>query len=306
MTQGRDGQTRLTSVSDYDIPTKQLALEILEEYARATGHKWTHIRKAIFRAVGADFIKDAKLLTRQDLERWASGDSVIGNSKFAWVYQYLTAPETLQNPLFKKAHALLKPDTDEDKLGHALAAFYSNFDRSRFLRASVTDRRPASKVIEVSLCGVWKDQDPREDAFLRFFHDKTARFLKVERFVFPRAPHHQMPHRIVERETGVMTIGSRCIIHLTSKHRTSRMLFAYPDHRDSITVVSDVLIEHAQMMSRAALEDRHNNPAKYHGNYWEEGYIAEPSINPEKATRRFLRSNFSILEDFLDQSKSPT
>lgn len=83
---------------------KGRALLILLDYSERTGKKWSAICSEIMRLVGDAATLEAPLLTRQDLEAWASGRSLLGDEKFALVYGFLTHPKTLARSEFSKAN----------------------------------------------------------------------------------------------------------------------------------------------------------------------------------------------------------
>lgn len=89
---------------------KGRALLILLDYSDRTGKKWSGICSEIMSLVGGAATLEAPLLTRQDLEAWASGRSQLGDEKFAFVFGFLTHPQTLQRKEFSKANSILIED----------------------------------------------------------------------------------------------------------------------------------------------------------------------------------------------------
>lgn len=89
---------------------KGRALLILLNYSEGTGKKWSAICSEIMRLVGDAATLEAPLLTRQDLEAWASGRSQLGDDKFSFVYNFLTHPESLEREEFSKANSLILSD----------------------------------------------------------------------------------------------------------------------------------------------------------------------------------------------------
>ena len=294
------------SQATFDEGTKEFALKVLLDYSAATGRKWTHIRKEIYRCVGADIIKDGKFLTRQDLEHWASGHHVIGNPKFSWIYQFLTDESTLQRPHFITALSLLEPSAKYDRIGYALGEFYTDFERISFLGIGSRERSTVQAAIPDVLEGVWENQDPREDTYLQLTYSPGLKIINAELWTFPRGLPTTTYDWDVDRERGFMTVGSRCIIHLKSLDRQStRVLFAYPTPKGrSIVIVPDEIANRAQMMARIPLEERHRNRGGYFSPLREEdgSSIDGFTINPEQFARRYLRSKFNRLQDIIDNS----
>ena len=292
-----------SSAALFQSETKDVALKILLGYSASTGHKWTHIRKEIFAAVGADIIKDGSLLTRQDLEHWAAGHNTIGDAKFGWVFRFLTAEATISRPYFAGMLPLLAPSSRHEKEAFVLGGFYSDFERSVFLRSGLRDLRPPAEAISALWSGVWQDQDPRAHSFLELSHSSDEDVLIAELWNFPRGLPSGNHALDVDRDVGYMTIGTKCIIHLKSvDRRRTRVLFAYPGSGRSLVLVSDEVADRAQMLSRLPLEERHRRKDGYDKPLIDErGLKVDPfTINPEHFSRRYLRSSFSHLREIID------
>lgn len=80
---------------------------MLLHYSEKTGKKWAAICSEIMRLVGRSATPEAPLLTRQDLEAWASGRSQLGDHKFALVFEFLVHPETLKRAEFSNVNSIL-------------------------------------------------------------------------------------------------------------------------------------------------------------------------------------------------------
>mmetsp|Transcript_988 Transcript_988/g.1894 ORF Transcript_988/g.1894 Transcript_988/m.1894 type:complete len:343 (-) Transcript_988:596-1624(-) len=102
-------RTRPEKMSLRNFPTlqKNRALLVLLHYSEKTGKKWAAICSEIMRLVGRSATPEAPLLTRQDLEAWASGRSQLGDQKFALVFEFLVHPETLKRAEFSNANSIL-------------------------------------------------------------------------------------------------------------------------------------------------------------------------------------------------------
>lgn len=122
----------------FDEVVKSNALRILMDYSAATGKKWTAILNEIMTFTNADSSRKHPLVTRQDLESWATGRSQLGDQKFRWIYDFLIHPDTLSRPEFSEAKELLNPRYRLFRVGRVLGELYG---RSGIMR----DRRDTSK-----------------------------------------------------------------------------------------------------------------------------------------------------------------
>lgn len=108
----------------YDLTLKRQSLKLLLDYSAATGRKWKHIRDEIIDVTQAPATEHIPLLTRQDLEAWARGDSTLGDGKFQWVMKFLTHPSTLERPEFHRALDILNRDGALRRIGNAVTDLY--------------------------------------------------------------------------------------------------------------------------------------------------------------------------------------
>jgi len=107
----------------FDLATKAAGLKALMDYSIQSGHRWHRIRNEIVSVLDVVVTDQSPLLTRQDLEHWAEGRSVIGDEKFRLIYEFLTHPTSLKRPIFLDFQKALGGTQQARRVGAAMAEF---------------------------------------------------------------------------------------------------------------------------------------------------------------------------------------
>ncbi len=202
--------------SAFDRLTKDHALKILQDYSASTRRKWQSIRKEILSYSSVKASKRASLLSRQDLENWARGDSVIGDAKFARVYEFLTHPDTLARPEFARAAALLEPRHHLFRIGRALAEFYSDFD-SAIGKARIFEPPLSREEIEACadlMSGIYTGTHGSDQICLVLERIPTERFYVAHYLVSATGFRGASADWNLDRHSGFATVGSAITVHL--------------------------------------------------------------------------------------------
>src|SRR5690606_16858099 len=94
------------------------------DYSLSSGHRWYRIRNEIINVLGIEASDRNPLLSRQDLEHWAEGKSVLGDEKFKLVYAFLTHPTSLKRPEFSRFQLLFGGIQQARRVGTAMTEFF--------------------------------------------------------------------------------------------------------------------------------------------------------------------------------------
>lgn len=215
-----------TLPSTFSAFTKQQALRILLDYSASTGKKWQSIRREIMDQSSVKASGNATLLVRQDLEKWASGDSVLGDRKFARVYEFLTHPSTLARPEFFRAAALLGPRHNLLRTGGAISEFYNNLPMA-FGDGLSSPKDPGARA--TAICGIYVGSSgeaevclsiekwEKQDIFVAHYLESDTSFAAIS------------DEWNIMRYSGYATFGSVSILHLKGVlDRRTRVLVLVP------------------------------------------------------------------------------
>jgi hypothetical protein len=286
---GPDTHTRA-----FDPLIKEHALKILIDYSASTRRKWTAIMKEIFAVSSHKPTSSAPLLTRQDLESWARGDSVLGDEKFRYVFEFLTHPATLARPELAHASALTDPFYRLLRVGRVLGEFYSDFDNSPFIghrglfspQASPDETNARAD----AMCGIYVGTHRDRATCLSLERIQSEAFFIAHLFTSPTGFSDAADWNL-DRYSGYATADRRFLVHLKGVLVSFTRVFSLLPPRDQdppqyIDVLSDELAD-------KALETLLWSNMEYTKKRL-------PYINPFDFSFRLSRSKDKTLRDLVD------
>lgn len=235
------------SAQAFSTVVKNQALKILCDYSLTTGHKWQAILNEIFRVTGAEPTERAPIMTRQDLESWASRKSKLGDEKFRWVYAFLTHPDTLMRPEFAKAKDLLDHGVIE-RVGGAFEDFFGDHTMSGYIRRIPLGEYVDEETIERRMTGHegrFTGSDTTRDYCLSLERYPNHNFFICHFFSWPISGFGESFDWDIERYSGFCTIGNQIRLNVKGVIvATARDIYAVPkvDHdSDRIDTVNLLL-----------------------------------------------------------------
>jgi hypothetical protein len=215
-TDAKQSAAESSSRRSYDLFLKEHALKILIDYARATGKKWSTIRNEVLAFSSVQPTPDYQMISRQDFESWARGDSVLGDSKFSHVYRFLTHPDTLARPELAHASILQEQMHLLVRTGRVLDEFFG-----------VPPLKTKGKVYESNLLeGLYSAQYEGKLLYLSLTRIREERVL-IAHLLEPQAA--EAPNGDnwnTSRKSGFVTVGKTPIVHL--KDVSTRQSEAFP------------------------------------------------------------------------------
>ncbi|EFO28838.1 conserved hypothetical protein [Roseibium sp. TrichSKD4] len=209
-------QDENAQASQHSLFVKNQALKILSDYSVSTGRKWQAIRSEIIGLLKLEVTEEAPLITRQDLESWAKGKSIIGDIKFQHVYAFLTHPNTLARPEFSKAQDLIEFGTIE-RFGSAFSEFFSDENFSGYLHRRLSSETPDQELIDQKLntfVGVYLGQAEGHTFCLSLDRYKQEAFFVAHILKWPNDAERYQDDWNIERQSGFCTISNRIRLHV--------------------------------------------------------------------------------------------
>jgi hypothetical protein len=281
--------------NQHSLFVKNQALKILSDYSISTGRKWQAIRAEIIGLLELEVTEEAPLITRQDLESWAKGKSIIGDIKFQHVYKFLTHPDTLARPEFAKAQNLIEFGTIE-RFGSVFSEFFSEEKFSGYL-----DRRLSSEEVDEELI------DKKLSAFEGIYlgrTDKNTFCLSLQRY--KREPYfvaHLLKSPIsseghtddwdIDRQSGFCTISNKIRLHVKDVSiPLSEEFFLTPEIQkitNNVTGLTVLMPSILQEASNSLLTEKFSGTTR-----------KLKFIDPEKHFMNLTRTEDSQLNDFID------
>jgi hypothetical protein len=234
----------------FDPFVKAHALKILIDYSGSTKRKWTAICKEIMQYARIAPSGNATLLTRQDMESWARGDSELGDSKFQHVFAFLTHPDTMARPELAHASALLDPFHRLLRIGRALAEFYSDFPSSAWLGKpddpilGTTDEEINRRA--EALCGTYVGDYKGQKVCLSLDRIDAEPFFVAHYLASSSGFNADLGDWNLTRHSGYATISQAIIVHLKGvliPHTRALRVLPPKDDRppETLIVLSDDL-----------------------------------------------------------------
>jgi hypothetical protein len=295
-TDAKPSEARVSPPRGFDPFVKDHALKILMDYSGSTKRKWTTIRKEILSVASVQPSERAPLLTRQDLESWARGDSVLGDDKFRLVFEFLTHPTTLARPEFAHATILMEPFHRLLRVGRALAEFYSDFANSSWIGRpqpfGAARAEPAAiETRAAAICGTFVGVYRGQSVCLSLERIGSESFFVAHYLASPGNLESWDSDWNLDRYSGYATVGGNFTVHLkgvlVSLTRTLGLLLPREQEQPQyIDVISDEIMHKASETI-----------------FWSNMEYTKkrlPYINPFDYSFRLSRSNSEALSNLID------
>lgn len=288
-------QTDDAQRNQHSLFVKNQALKILSDYSLSTGRKWQAIRAEIIGLLELEVTEEAPLISRQDLESWAKGRSIIGDIKFQHVYKFLTHPDTLARPEFAKAQNLIEFGTIE-RFGSVFSEFFSDEKFSGYLHRRLSSEEVDEELIDQKLDavqGIYLGQADNNTFCLSLQRYKREPYFVAHLLKWANDGERYTDDWNVERQSGFCTISNKIRLHVKDVTiPLGEEFFLTPEKEkttDNITGFSVLMPSILQEASNSLLTEKFSGTTR-----------KLKFIDPDKHFMDLNRTEDTQLYDFID------